>query len=465
MNSKPISTAAGLDMTEGKPMSLILRFSIPLLLGNLLQQLYNMVDSSVVGIFVGKVALSAVSTGYPIVYMLTSAFAGISIGGTILIAQYFGRKDYNGVARTVRAVYFGITIVCFPLMLLGILGARPLLLLFLTPEDVLPHAVIYVQVIFVGLIGGMIYNVNAGILQGLGDSKTSLKFLFISCAVNVVLDLLFVAVFHWNVFGAAFATILSQGLFGYLGIRHINRHYDFIHIRLFPRHVDMSLVKKSLQLGIPSSISNLQYSIGMLVIQALINSYGTDFVAGAGAAAKIDSFAFMPILSFSSAITTYVGHNLGAGRLDRVKAGTRATLVLACGTCALMALICVPFGRSIMELFFGLWNEPAALDAGMAYLYRVMIPTAELAVLYIINATMRGAGSTILPTLSGILALWVVRVPTAYFLAGRFGPENMFFSFIIGWTAGLLISGSAYLKGSWRNRHLLDDSKPTPPTA
>ena len=172
MNSKPISTAAGLDMTEGKPMSLILRFSIPLLLGNLLQQLYNMVDSSVVGIFVGKVALSAVSTGYPIVYMLTSAFAGISIGGTILIAQYFGRKDYNGVARTVRAVYFGITIVCFPLMLLGILGARPLLLLFLTPEDVLPHAVIYVQVIFVGLIGGMIYNVNAGILQGLGDSKT-----------------------------------------------------------------------------------------------------------------------------------------------------------------------------------------------------------------------------------------------------------------------------------------------------
>ena len=451
-------------MTQGSPVSLILHFSIPLLLGNLLQQLYNMVDASVAGIFIGKVALSAVSSGYPVVYMLTSAFAGVSIGGTILIAQYFGRKDYNGVFRTVRAVYFGITIVCLPLMLLGIFGARPLLLLFQTPEDVLPHAAIYVQVIFAGLIGGMIYNVNAGILQGLGDSKTSLKFLAIACALNVVLDVLFVAGFRWGVFGTAFATIIAQGISAYLGIRYINRHYEFIHIRLFPRGVDMGLVKKSLQIGIPSSISNLQYSIGMLMIQALINSYGNDFIAGAGAAAKIDSFAFMPILSFSTAITTYVGHNLGAGRMDRVKAGTRATLLLSCGTCAVMALIFVPLGQPIMELFFGLRGEPAALEAGMAYLLRIMIPTAELAVLYVINATMRGAGSTLLPTVSGIIALWVVRVPAAYLLADRFGPNNMFFAYIIGWTAGLLISGVAYLKGSWRRRRLLeDDTSAVPP--
>lgn len=446
----------GLDMTQGRPISLIFRFSLPLLLGNLLQQVYNMVDSSVAGIFVGKAALSAVSAGYPIVFMLTSAFSGVSIGGTILIAQYFGRRSYEDVDRTVRAVYFGITVVCVPLMVLGILGAKPLLELFLTPQDVLPHATTYVQVIFAGLIGGMIYNVNAGILQGLGDSKSSLRFLAISCAVNVVLDLLFVAVVGWGVFGASFATILAQGLSAWLGVRHINRRYPFIHIRLFSRQVDMALVKKSLYLGIPSSISNLQYSIGMLVIQSIINSCGTDFIAGAGAAAKIDSFAFMPILSFSTAITTYVGHNMGARRLDRMRQGVHATLALSCGTCALMALIFVPLGRFIMSLFFGLGEDPAALDAGMAYLLRIMIPTPALAVLYVLNATLRGAGAAILPTVSGIVALWVVRVPAAYLLMDAFGPENMFFSFVIGWTVGLIITGTAYLRGKWTRKSLFD---------
>ena len=447
----------GLDMTEGPPLPLILSFSLPLLIGNILQQLYNMVDSAVAGTFVGKAALSAVATGYPIVFMLTSAFSGVSIGGTILIAQYFGRRDLNGVSRTVQAIYFGMLVVCLPLMLLGMFGAVPLLRLFQTPAEVLPHAAIYVQVIFAGLIGGMIYNVNAGILQGLGDSRSSLRFLAIACVVNLALDLLFVAVFRWGVFGTAFATILAQGLSGILGIRHMNRCYPFLRVRFSLRGVDLALVKKSLWLGIPASISNLQYSVGMLVIQALINSYGMDFIAGVSAATKIDSFAFMPILSYSTAITTYVGHNLGAGRLDRVRAGTRATLLLACGTCVLMAALLVPGGRTIMHLFS---RDAAVLDAGMAYLYRVMIPTAELAVLYVINAVLRGAGETLIPTISGIIALWVVRVPAAYVLAAHFGRDNLFFSFVIGWSCGLLISGVTYLRGRWKKKQILEPEAP-----
>lgn len=445
-------TGGNLDMTQGRPIQLILRFSLPLLLGNILQQLYNMVDSAVAGTFVGKVALSAVATGYPIVFMLTSTFAGISIGGTILIAQFYGAKDLDGARRTVRAVYFGITVVCVPLMLLGIFGAEPLLRLFQTPADVLPHAVVYVRVIFAGLLGGMLYNVNAGILQGLGDSRTSLRFLAIACVLNLALDLLFVAVFRMGVFGTALATIIAQGISGVLSILFINRHYPFLRIRLFSGGVEFVLVRKALALGIPASFSNLQYSVGMLVIQALINSYGIDFIAGVSAATKVDSFAFMPILSYCSAITTYIGHNIGARRLDRVQEGVRATLVLACGTCVLMAALLVPFGRPIMSIFN---REPAVLDAGMAYLYRIMIPTAVLAVLYVLNAVLRGAGEIWVPTISGVVALWVVRIPAAYFLAGHFGRDNLFFSFLIGWCAGLLITVPHYLQGKWKDKHTI----------
>ena len=442
-------------MEEGRPLSLILRFSLPLLVGNILQQLYNMVDSAVVGTFVGKVALSAVAIGYPIVFMLTSAFAGISIGGTILVAQFYGHRDYDSVNRTVGAVYFGIAVICIPLMLVGVLGAEPLLRLFQTPAEVLPHATVYIRVIFLGLIGGMIYNVNAGILQGLGDSKISLWFLAAACAINLVLDLLFVAVFHWGVFGAAFATIIAQGLSSYWSIRFINRHYDFIHISLRPRNVDLPLVKRALRLGIPASIANLQYGIGMLVIQSLINSYGTDFIAWVSSATKIDSFAFMPILSYCSAVTTYVGHNLGAGRLDRVREGIRATLFLACGTCVVVAALLMPFGRQIMRIFN---TDEAVLSAGMAYLYRVMPPMAVLAVLYVINAALRGAGEAVLPTVSSVIALWVVRIPAAYLLAEKAGRDNLFFSFLIGWAVGLAISGSSYLKGNWKKRWILEKS-------
>ena len=448
--------AREMNMTAGEPFSILLRFSLPLLAGNVLQQLYNMVDSSIAGNFIGMTALSAVSNGYLVVMLITTMFSGLSIGGTILVAQFYGRGDLEGARRAVNAIYFGISVLCVPLMLLGVFTAEPLLRLFRVPDVILPDAAVYVRVIFLGLLGGMGYNINAGILNGFGDSRTSLRFLAISCVGNLVLDVVFVAVFSWGVFGTAFATILAQFVSWFLGTAYINRAYPFLHIGLLNRKdLDLPLVGKALRVGIPSSIAGLQYTVGMMLLQALINSYSVDFIAGANAGAKIDGFLFMPILSFSSAMSTFAAQNMGAGLPDRVEKGTRAGLLLTVAVCSGLALILLPLGRPLLRLLFNL--TPEAMDAAMIYLYCVMAPSFWLGVSYILNGTLRGVGCVMLSTLSGVIALWVVRVPVAYLLAARFGSNAIFFSYPIGWTVGILISGIFFFSGKWKKKRLLDD--------
>ena len=443
------------NMTEGSPFRILLTFSLPLLAGNILQQLYNMVDSSVAGKFIGMNALGAVSNGYMIVLLITTLFSGLSVGGTVLIAQYYGKKDMEGVGRAVNSIYFGVTLLCFPLMIIGCLSARPLLQLFRVPEEILPDAVIYVQVIFLGVPGGLGYNVNAGILNGFGDSRTALRFLAIACIGNLILDVIFVAVFKLGVFGTALATILAQYVSWLLSLRHLNRAYPGVHIRISRKYVDYPIVKKALRIGIPSSISGLQYTVGMMLVQSLVNSYGVDFIAGVNAASKIDGFVFMPILSFSTAVSTFAAQNMGASRIDRVEEGTKAGLLLTTGVCAGIALLFVPFGRPLLRLLFSLTDS--ATETAMMYLYCVMAPSFWLSVSYVINGTLRGVGCLLVSTISGIVALWIVHLPAAYFLAGQFGPQWLFLSYPIGWTAGIMISGIYYLRGKWKNRRLLEE--------
>lgn len=451
---KDRSKTQGIDMTVGSPTRLLLRYSGPLLIGNALQQLYNMVDSSVAGKFIGMNALSAVSNGFMIVMMITTVFSGLSVGGTVIIAQYVGRKDYDGIRRAVDAIYFGISVVFFPLMIVGFLMARPLLSLFNIPPDILPDAVIYVQVIFLGVLGGMGYNVNSGILNGLGDSKTSLRFLAVASVGNLVLDVLFAAVLQMGVFGTALATIIAQFISWLLGIRHINRNYDYLHIRLFKREkVDVYLIKQALKIGVPSSIGGLQYTVGMMLIQSLINSFGNEFIAGVNAGSKIDAFVFIPVNILSGAVSTYTAQNLGAGQLNRVSQGVRAGIRISCVVCVSIAAICVPLGRPLMELLFGL--SPAALDAGMAYLCRVMLPTFILGVSYVIAGALNGSGCVMVTTVSGIIALWVIRVPVAYWMAEHLGRDNLFFSYLVAWCCSILMNGAYYLSGKWKNQRVL----------
>ena len=441
-----------IDMTHGSPTRLILRFSLPLLVGNIFQQLYNMVDSMVVGRFVGSSALTAVSTGFPIIYLLSSLFIGFSVGATIMIAQYIGAGDRAAVGRTVDTIYSALLIAILPLTLLGVLVCGPLLTLIRVPAEAYDQARVYCTVVLAGIIGSLGYNLNAGILQGLGDSRTPLLFLAVACGINVALDLLFVVVFRWAVFGVALATIIAQFSSWVFGIFFINGKYPFVRIRFFQMKLDRPLLEKVLRLGVPSAIQECQFSLGILIMQALINGFGNAFAAGFGAANKIDTFAFMPIQSFSTATTTYVGQNIGAGELERVRKGARRALVLGTLVCAAISAAVVPLRRPLLMIFN---TEPDVVAAGEAYLVRVLSTMFILAMMFIVNAVLRGAGATAVPMVSSILSLWLVRVPAAWLLAARFGAEALYWAYPIGWSVGLAISAAAYLRGRWQGRGVI----------
>lgn len=439
-----------IDMTQGNPYKLIFMFSIPMLIGNVFQQLYNMVDSIVVGNFVGDKALAAVGTGFPIIFMLSSLFMGIGIGATVMISQYYGAKSLEEIKHTVSTIYTAMIIGAIPLSVIGAFLSRPLLILMNVPDDgTLDMATTYMIVIFIGMLFTFGFNVNAGILQGLGDSKSSLLFLLVACIVNIGLDILFVVGFHWGTFGVALATIIAQCVSWIYGIYFINKHYDFIHIRIFKFHFEKKLFVQAMKLGIPAGIQQALFSIGIMVMQSLVNSYGSSFMAGFNGANKIDAFAFMPIQSFTNAVTTYVGQNIGASKIERVKTGTRAGLILAVVSSLVIGGLLYPISGFLMRMF---GTTPEVINSGIIYLHSVLPFYALLAISFIYSSVLRGAGESIVPMISSFIALWLARIPAAYLLAHFFGRDYIFYSYAIGWVFGIAISYIYYKTGRWKSK-------------
>ena len=440
------------DMTKGNAYKLIIYFSIPLLIGNVFQQLYNMVDSIVVGNYIGPAALAAVGLGFPIIFLMSSFFMGVGIGTTTMISQYYGAKEQDKVRLTIGTIYSSMLIAIIPFTLLCIFITNPLMNFMKVPQDAYSMARIYIIIVFAGLIGNFGYNINAGILQGLGDSKTSLLFLSVAMVINIVLDIVFVVFMKIGVAGVAFATVIAQLFSWVFGIIYINRRYKDIKIKPFTYIFDKSIFKQAIRLGIPSGVQQALYSVGAIILQALINSYGSNFIAGYNGANKIDTFAFMPMASFSAAVTTYVGQNIGAGKMDRVRAGTRAGLVLSIGACIFMAIVVFPFRATLMGLFS---SEPEVINAGVAYLNQVLPFFSLLAALFILNGVMRGAGEMTFPMISAFISLIVIRVPAAYIYAHYFGGHYMFFSYATGWLIGLIITVIYYFSGRWKNKIII----------
>ncbi|MDD2954685.1 MAG: MATE family efflux transporter [Oscillospiraceae bacterium] len=440
-----------MDMTQGSPLGLIMAFSWPLILGNLLQQVYNMVDSVVVGNYVGKSALAAVGSGSPVVFMLASLFMGLGTGSTVMISQYFGAGDEARMKRTVDTVYTSMMVGAVPLSLIGVFLSAPLLRLLNVPEEIFYESWLYMVIIFAGMIGTIGYNINAGILQGLGDSKTPLLFLALACGINIVLDLLFVAVFRWGVAGVAIATIIAQAFSWVFGIFYINAKHPTLHVSPFCFRFDKELFRQNMRLGIPIGLQQALFSVGSMVQQSLVNSYGSDFIAGFNVANKVDMISFMPVQSFATAATTYVGQNIGAGRMDRVKSGTRAAILLSCAVSVIMALIVIPTGPMMIRAFGA---DDSVVQAGMAYLNRVMPAYVVFSVMFILNGVMRGAGEMTIPMISALVSLWLARVPLSYLFADLFGRDEMFYSYLVGWILGLLISAIYYFTGRWKKKAL-----------
>lgn len=447
------------NMTEGRPSALIFSFALPLLAGNVLQQMYNTVDSLVVGNFVGSTALAAVGNTTILTFLLFSLFSGLSLGFSIVIAQLFGRGDRAGLKKAVDTAFVSVILASVPVTLIGLALVRPLLTLVNTPAGAtFDLSAEYLSIIFLGTIGNLGYNLNAGILQGLGDSVSSLVFLAIATVLNTGLDLLFVAVFHWGVSGAAWATIIAQAVSFLAGTVFIVRKLKVTTLRPAELRFDPVVLRECVRIGLPGGIQTMLFSLGSMAIQRLVNGYGPAFMAGFSISSRIDSLAFMPVVSFASAVTTFTGQNVGAGRLDRVKRGMFVTQLMSGGICLALSGLVILFAPGLMALFS---RDGEVISTGVQILYRLMPTYVLLSVLFITNSALRGAGESLVPLFSSMTSFLFLRLPAAYALDHFFGRDEIGWCFGIGWAFGLLVAVPYYLSGRWKRR-LAPHNSPAP---
>ena len=441
------------NMTVGSPAGHIFYFALPLLLGSFLQQLYNMVDSWVVGNYAGDASLAAVGVGYPVIFMFTSLFMGLSGGGTVVIAQFYGAGNMGRVRDTVDTVYTAFMASAIPITLLALGLVKPVLLLMQVQADAWAESWLYLTVVSAGLVGAIGYNLNAGILGGLGNSRTTLLFLAISSVMNIVLDLVFVLGLGMGVLGVALGTIISQAFSWLFGLFYINRRYPAIAIRPFCRRFDRALFRQIMGIGLPAGIQMSRVALGAMVVMSKINSFGKEFAAAYNVGSKLDSLAFLPVQSLSNAVTAFVGQNTGAKRPDRVRRGIRMTVAASVVWSAVM-LVLIPLGPTLVGFFS---DTPAVIHSGTVYLRCIMPFYALFSVMFCLNNAMRGAGDSLFPMLDVIFSLILVRVPAVYWFADHYGPDYMYYGVGVGWCVGFTLSVVYYLSGRGKRKGSLTD--------
>lgn len=443
------------DMTVGKPLSNLVAFSVPLLIGNLAQQLYNTVDSIIVGQYCGDSALAAVGTSGPILNLLLLLFMGISTGAGILVSQYFGahkQKELNTTVGTCLTLTFIAGVI---IMAIGPIIIKPLMTLLDTPPDVFDMAVDYLTIVTVGIMGSAYYNIVSGILRGLGDSVSPLIFLIVACVLNIFLDLFFVVKCGMSADGVALATVLAQLISAMLCLWRLTHMKSVIQLTKKSLIPDGRITRKTIHLGLPSGLTQMIFSMAAIVVQALTNSFGTSVIACAIVVMRVDGFAMMPNFTFGMAMTTFVGQNVGAGRLDRVKEGVkegiRAGLIVAV---ILVASILI-FGENLMRMFT---STEEVVRLGVHMMHILAIGYIAMAVTQSLSGVMRGAGDTITPMIVSFLTTIVIRVPLAYGIAyftrsealpgGT--PDSIFISLLISWVMGAVLTTLFYRRGKWR---------------
>jgi len=451
MSSKTLKASKTLDMTQGPIISQVIAFTIPLLIGNLLQQLYNMVDSIVVGQFCSYTALAAVGTAGSPMQVMIALFLGIGTGATILVSQHKGAGDADSIRTVVRTGNTFIMAVFLPLTIVGMI-ASPFILRFMNvPDTVFSQANTYLIITFLGTLPNLGYNMNAGILRGLGDSRAPLKFLALSTAVNIVLDLVFVAVFHWDVAGVAIATIIAQFAAWIYSIWHIKRHYPELDFKVFRASWDAPTFKEMVRLGLPLGFNNAIFSLGFILLNSLVNQQGDIFMAGANAASRVDNLIFLPITSFAAAATTFAGQNVGAMQHERLKQGFWRIMGIAQLTNAVLSGIILLLGKYVLAIFT---TEQAVIEVGLSCIGWIAPWYWLYNIFAICNNYMNGAGEVRIPTLSSLFMFWGVRLPTAYLMYDLFGTYHIFACYPASWAAGAILSGLYFASGRWKRHYL-----------
>lgn len=445
------------DMTEGSPWQKIVLFAVPMLVGNIAQQLYNTVDSVVVGKYVGDNALAAVGSAGPILNLLIVLFVGISVGAGIMVSQYFGAREREKLSITVGNCITLTAIATLFVMVVASLVARPLLELLDTPESIIDWCHSYLLILFIGSVGLAYYNILGGILRGLGDSVSALIYLLVSTAINIVLDLLFVARLGMGVNGVALATVIAQAVSALLCLLRLMKLKELFDLK--PRYMKLEgqYTKQVIRLGLPSGITQAIFSMAMIVVQSLTNSFGEMFIAANVIVMRVDGFAMMPNFSFGTAMTTYAGQNVGAKRLDRVEQGAKQGTFIAVVTSAVITALILIFGKALMGIFT---NTAELVELSRDMMGILAVGYIAMAVTQSLSGVMRGAGDTMTPMWISIVTTIFIRVPIAYGISfltrtpelpnGR--QECIFISLLSSWLIGALITFVFYKRGKWKEK-------------
>lgn len=438
-------------MTEGSIWKSILLFSVPLILGNLLQQLYNTADSIIVGNFVGSNALAAVgSSGSPI-FLLIGFSQGIAVGAGVVVAQYLGAKDREDAQRAVHTALALAVLLGLILTIGGIFVSRALLTAMDTPAEVLEDAVTYMQIYFGGVLFSVVYNMAAGILNAAGNSQRSLLYLGIASGTNILLDLVLIAGLRMGVAGAAIATDISQLVSCMLALRFLMQVQDDYRVTAREIRVHGKMAVRIIKVGLPTGIQNMVISLSNILVQASVNGYGAAAMAGFAAYMKVDGFNILPIMSFSMAATTFVGQNFGAGKLDRVKKSLWVTLGMGVIYTILTGVLLLAFQDPIMHLFT---HEEDVVAFGCTAMHYFCPFYWELSILHGLAGTVRGTGKTIPPMVVLLVSLCLFRVVWIQFLLPFFsGIEGVFILYPVSWGLGALLMILYAWKGKWMEYH------------
>ena len=430
-------------------------FSGPLVLASLVQNLYNLVDSIIVGRFIGKEALAAVGASFPVIFTLISFVIGIGSGATTVIAQYFGARDMQNVSRTVDTIFIFFFLASIVVSITGIAFSEDIFNLMGLPAEVIPEAKSYMNVYLAGMF--LMFGVNGigSILRGVGDSRTPLYIVTVAAILNTLLDLVFVLWLGWGVGAIAFATVLSHGIALVVSIVYLNRKHPVIHLSFKNLRFSMSIFRSCLRIGLPTGFQQSFVSMGMLAVMGIVTTFGTNAVAAYAAALRIDSFAKMPSFAFSSALSTFTGQNVGANNPERIKAGLRSTLFVSLIYSISVTILVVLFGQAMMKLFT---TDEEVIRIGQDYLVIVSSFYVFFTAMFAYTGMLRGAGATLVPMLITLLSLWVVRVPLSVYMAANFGVNGIWWALPVSWLLGLVATWAYYHSGRWKNKGVIDHS-------
>ena len=436
-------------MTEGSIWKSMILFALPVFLSNVFQQLYNAFDAWCVGNYINDNALAAVSSSGSLIFMMVSFFNGLAMGAGVLIARAFGAKDYDDMHKTIHtAIAFGLVTGVF-LSFAGVLLSPVILKLMGTPEEVLPQSIEYFRFYFMGAIFIVMYNVFVGILHAVGDSKHPLYYLIVSTLINIILDMLFVAVLGMGVGSAAIATTVSQGISALLCFLLLIRSDATYRVELKKIRFHKKSLGNILRYGIPSGIQNSVISIANVFVQANINSFGKAAMAGCGSYSKLEGFAFLPVTCFTQALSTFVGQNLGAKKHSRVKKGVAFGVLCSCSMAEAIGILSYIFAPWLIGLFT---DSQKAIDLGSQHMRTICLFYCLLAFSHCIAGVMRGAGKPTVPMYT-MLACWCLIRVSYIFIAVKFVNQltTVSWAYPITWTLSSIIFLIYFLKADWIN--------------